>query len=134
MNRLLAIIFLLLVVLSIAGQSPGAAQKSDSHLISRLTAKAEFPGGYPELMKFLQKNIQYPQMERDNDIMGKVVVRFVVDTTGKATYPEVIRHVSPGLDKEAVRVVRLLPKFTPARYYKKTVPVYYVVDVNFRIQ
>jgi protein TonB len=60
--------------------------------------------------------------------------RFVVDTTGEVMSPEVVRKVSPVLDKEAIWVVKLLPKFKPAMYYKKPVPVYYLVEVNFRIQ
>jgi protein TonB len=135
MSRLLLPILFLLLVAPVSAQTQTSITRTtDAKLINHLTSKAEFPGGYPELMKFLQKNIQYPQMERDNDIVGMVKVRFMVDTTGQVTNPEVTRHVSPGLDKEAMRVVKMLPKFKPAMYYKKPVPVYYLVEVNFRIQ
>jgi TonB family protein len=73
-------------------------------------------------------------MERDNDIQGKVLLRFMVDTAGAIQDIEVMRKVSPGLDKEAVRVVKLMPKWKPGTYYKKPVAVYYVLPVGFRLQ
>ena len=94
----------------------------------------QFPGGDGELMKFLQKNIQYPQMERDNDIQGKVLLRFVVMEDGSVSDVQVIRAVSPGLDKEAVRVVKMLPKFAPGKQQGKPVRVYFNLPVVFRLQ
>jgi protein TonB len=94
----------------------------------------EFPGGEGELMKFLQKNIQYPQMERDNDIQGKVIVRFTVQEDGSVADVNVIRAVSPGLDKEAVRVVKIMPKFKPGRQQGKAVKVFYNVPVIYKLQ
>jgi protein TonB len=94
----------------------------------------EFPGGELELMKFLQKNIQYPQMERDNDIQGKVLLRFVVSEEGAVGDVSVLRGVSPGIDKEAVRVVKSLPKFKPGKQQGKSVKVYYNLPVMFKLQ
>ena len=94
----------------------------------------QYPGGDGELMKFLQKNIQYPQMERDNDIQGKVLLRFVVMEDGSVNDVQVVRAVSPGLDKEAVRVVKMLPKFTPGKQQGKPVRVYFNLPVVFRLQ
>ena len=95
---------------------------------------AEFPGGDGELMKFLQKNIQYPQMERDNDIQGKVLLRFVVMEDGAVQDVTVLRGASPGLDKEAVRVVKTLPKFKPGKQQGKAVRVYFNLPVIFKLQ
>lgn len=94
----------------------------------------EFPGGDGELIKFLQKNISYPQMERDNDIQGKVLLRFVVMEDGSVADVNVMRGVSPGLDKEAVRVVKMLPKFKPGRQQGKPVRVYFNLPVVFKLQ
>ena len=112
-----------------------SAQKpvSSPKLIDEVTTKPEFPGGNAALFKFVQKTIQYPQMERDNDIQGKVVVRLLVDETGTVSDVEILRHVSPGFDKEAVRVVKALPKWKPATYNNKPVAVYYVLPVVFRL-
>lgn len=73
----------------------------------------EYPGGDMELIRFLNRNVHYPQYEMDNDIQGKVMTRFVVMEDGSVDSVTVVRGVSPGLDAEAVRVVRLLPKFKP---------------------
>ena len=93
-----------------------------------------FPGGDEELMKFLRKNINYPQMERDNDIQGKVLLRFVVLEDGSVSEVQVLRPVSPGLDKEAMRVVKMLPKFNPGKQQGKAVKVYFNLPVVFRLQ
>jgi TonB family protein len=94
----------------------------------------EFPGGESALMRFLQQNIQYPQMERDNDIQGKVIVRFVVMEDGKVADVTVVRSVSPGLDKEAVRVIKMFPDFKPGRQQGKAVRTYYNVPIVYKLQ
>jgi protein TonB len=73
-------------------------------------------------------------MERDNDIQGKVLLRFVVMEDGSVADVNVMRGVSPGLDKEAVRVVRMLPKFKPGRQQGKPVRVYFNLPVVFKLQ
>ena len=129
MTRYCCLIFLFYCALFASAQKP----LSSSRLMDRATTKAEFPGGRDMLFKFLQKNINYPQMERDNDIQGKVVLRLLVDETGEVGDIEILRHVSPGLDKEALRVVKALPKWKPATYNNKPVAVYYVLPVVFRL-
>ncbi|HRG90005.1 MAG TPA: TonB family protein, partial [Chitinophagales bacterium] len=94
----------------------------------------EFPGGEGELLKYLAKNTQYPQMERDNDIQGRVMLRFVVLEDGSVSDVTVVRGVSPGLDKEAVRVVKTMPKFKPGRQQGKPVRVYYNLPFMFKLQ
>jgi TonB family protein len=130
MKKLVSLLFWLCLVAVTSAQKPGTHYK----LIDRLTTKPAFPSGDAELYRFLQKNIQYPQMERDNNIQGKVLLRFMVDTTGAIQDIKVVRAVSPGLDKEAIRVVKLMPKWRPATYKNKSVAVYYMVPVAFRIQ
>ncbi|HRG88708.1 MAG TPA: TonB family protein [Chitinophagales bacterium] len=93
-----------------------------------------FPGGDAALVKFLQQNLKYPQMERDNDIQGKVLLRFVVLENGSVDDVIVIKGVSPGLDAEAMRVIKLMPKFTPGRQQGKPVKVYYNIPIVFKLQ
>jgi TonB family protein len=130
MKKLVSLLLCLSLVVVAWAQKPVTHHK----LIDRLTTKPEFPRGDAELYRFLQKNIQYPQMERDNNIQGKVLLRFMVDTTGAIQDIKVIGAVSPGLDKEAIKVVKLMPKWRPATYKNKPVAVYYMVPVAFRIQ
>ena len=95
----------------------------------------EFPGGMKALMKYLQENINYPRISRDNNSQGRALIRFVVNTDGSIQGAEVMK--SSGdiyLDKEAVRVVSGMPKWSPGRQSGKAVRVYFVLPVVFRLQ
>ncbi|MBR3729125.1 MAG: energy transducer TonB [Muribaculaceae bacterium] len=94
----------------------------------------QFPGGEAALMKFLQSHINYPPMAAENGVQGRVVVQFVVDKTGKVGEVKVVRNVDKDLDKEAVRVCKSLPKFTPGRQNGLAVAVWYTLPVTFKLQ
>ena len=94
----------------------------------------QFPGGEAALMKFLQSHINYPPMAAENGVQGRVVVQFVVDKTGKVGEVVVVRNVDKDLDKEAVRVCKSLPKFTPGRQNGQAVAVWYTLPVTFKLQ
>lgn len=94
----------------------------------------EFPGGNVALMKFISKTVKYPNVARENGIQGRVFVRFVVTKTGGVEKVTVLRSVDPLLDKEAIRVVKKLPKWKPGRQRGKNVPVWYTVPINFQLQ
>jgi protein TonB len=93
-----------------------------------------FPGGLAELNKFLSDNIRYPVIAQENGIQGRVIIRFVVSKTGDISDVQVIRGVDPSLDKEAVRVVKSMPKWIPGRQRGQAVPVYFTLPVIFRLQ
>ena len=94
----------------------------------------QFPGGEAALMKFLQSHINYPPMAAENNVQGKVVVQFVVDKTGRVGEVKVVRSVDKDLDREAVRVCKSLPKFTPGRQNGQAVSVWYTLPVTFKLQ
>ena len=94
----------------------------------------QFPGGEAALMKYLQSHINYPPMAAENNVQGRVVVQFVVDKTGKVGAVKVVRSVDKDLDKEAVRVCKSLPKFTPGRQNGQAVSVWYTLPVTFKLQ
>ena len=94
----------------------------------------QFPGGEAALMKYLQSHINYPPMAAENNIQGRVVVQFVVDKTGKVGEVKVVRSVDKDLDREAVRVCKSLPKFTPCRQNGQAVSVWYTLPVTFKLQ
>jgi protein TonB len=95
---------------------------------------AEFPGGDKALYKFIYDHINYPTIAEENGIQGKVIIKFVVDEQGSATNAEVIRPVDVNLDKEALRVIKMLPKFKPGKQRGKAVKVYYVSTITFRLE
>lgn len=90
-----------------------------------------FPGGLDAMIKFLKDNINYPEEARKNNIKGKVFLRFIIDQAGDVINVEVQKGVHPLLDAEAVRVVKMMPKWTPGKSDGKTVNVYYVLPINF---
>ena len=95
----------------------------------------EFPnGGMAGLMQFLSKNIKYPQIAQENGTQGRVTVQFVVNKDGSIVDAVVLRGVDPYLDKEALRVVNLMPKWKPGKQRGKPVRVRYTVPVMFRLQ
>ncbi|MDE7120102.1 MAG: TonB family protein, partial [Muribaculaceae bacterium] len=75
----------------------------------------QFPGGDAELYKWISSHIKYPTMAAENNIQGRVTVRFVVKEDGSIGRVEVLRGKDPDLDKEAQRVVKTLPKFIPGK-------------------
>ena len=94
--------------------------------------KPQFRGGDAALMKYLLSHINYPPMAAERDIEGRVIVQFLVDkTTGKVSDVKVVRSADRDLDKEAIRVVKSLPIFTPGRHKGKPVDVWYVLPVTF---
>lgn len=96
--------------------------------------KPQFPGGDAALMKYLWSHINYPHMAAENDIEGRVIVQFLVDkTTGKVSEVKVARSVDKYLDREATRVVKSLPIFTPGRHKGKPVDVWYVLPITFHM-
>jgi len=94
----------------------------------------EFPGGMGECMKFLGKNIKYPTISQENGVQGRVIVQFVVNRDGSIVDPVVVRGVDPYLDKEALRVISMMPKWKPGKQRGKAVRVKYTVPVMFRLQ
>lgn len=93
----------------------------------------EFPGGVQALLEYLRKNIKYPQICKDNNIQGRVLISFVVNKDGAIVDPEVIKSVHPSLDKEALRVISGMPNWKPGAQRGKPVRVKYTVPVNFRL-
>ncbi len=108
--------------------------QSEPKVFTFVEQSPEFPGGDAALIRFLQQNVVYPQMERDNDIQGRVLLRFIVMEDGQVDSVTVMHSVSPGLDKEAVRVVKKLPKFKPGMQQGKPVRVYFNLPIVYKLQ
>lgn len=93
-----------------------------------------FPGGNDELMKYLSDHTIYPEVAKENNIQGKVIVRFCVTPKGGVDRVEILKPVDPELDKEAIRVVKTLPAFKPGKQGGKPVPVWFMVPINFTLK
>lgn len=86
------------------------------------------------IKRFIASNIQYPEDARTNNVQGKVFISFVISKEGKVTMVRIIRGVSEELDQEALRVVQLLPDFSPGRQGTEFVRVGYNIPINFKVQ
>lgn len=94
----------------------------------------EFPGGTEALYKYISENIKYPEQAKADGIEGRVFVRFVVMDNGDVVNVEVARGIGGGCDEEALRVVKAMPKWTPAVYEGKPVNVQYALPINFKLK
>lgn len=98
------------------------------------SVNAQFPGGEQKLFMHIQMNLEYPAEERDNDIQGNVIIQCVVEKNGVLSHFVVKQQVAEGLDNEAIRVLKLLPRFEPARENNLPVRSHFVLPVMFKLQ
>lgn len=94
----------------------------------------EFPGGVQALQLFLVNHVKYPAEAAENGKMGKVYVKFNIEKDGSITNIHVVRGVYPSVDAEAVRVIRIMPKWIPGRVNGEPVRVKFTVPINFVLQ
>lgn len=102
--------------------------------IAMVEQKPEFPGGEAAMYKWLSDNIVYPSAASEEGVQGRVVVEFVVGKDGSITNVRVVRPRHPALDKEALRVVKAMPKWMPGRNNGQPVKVTYTLPVTFKLQ
>jgi len=93
-----------------------------------------YPGGDSELLKYIAEHTQYPEIAKENNIQGRVIVRFCVTSKGGVSQVSILKGVDPELDAEAIRVVNTLPAFKPGKQGGKPVPVWYMVPITFTLK
>ncbi len=99
-----------------------------------LEDKPEFPGGEKEMFKFLYSQVRYPVICQENGVQGMVSLSFVINEKGEVTNIKVLRGPDPSLEREAVRVVELMPKWKPGKQRGRAVKVTYNLPMRFRLQ
>ena len=108
-------------------------KRDENEIFKSVEQMPQFPGGDAALIKYLDSHIQYPPEAAKNNIQGRVILQFVVDKTGEIGEVKVVRSVDKDLDKEAVRIVKTLPKFNPGRQNGQAVAVWYTLPVTFKL-
>lgn len=93
----------------------------------------EFPGGDEARMKFLRENLVYPTVAKNAGLQGKVVVEFVVEPDGSLSNIRIKRGKAPSLDEEALRVVKMMPKWTPGKQRNKAVRCRFSLPIIFQL-
>ena len=113
---------------------PEPVKEEETKVFDVVEQMPSFPGGPSALMQYLSSNIKYPVVAEENGVQGRVVCTFVVEKDGSITDVRVVKSVDPSLDKEAVRVVKSMPKWIPGKQNGSAVRVKYTVPVTFRLQ
>ena len=115
-------------------KEPEPEKPKEEEIFVAVEQPAEFPGGQAALMKWLSNNIRYPEAAQQNDIQGRVVVKFVVEKDGSVAHAEIARGVDKDLDREALRVVNKMPKWQPGKNNGVAVRSYFNLPVTFKLQ
>ena len=119
------------VVIEPAGAARPAAPVD--RIFDMVEQQASFPGGQGALMRWIADNLTYPEEAQENQIEGRVIIRFVINKDGSVSSPVVMRGVDKALDREAIRLVRKMPKWTPGRTNGEIVRSYYVLPIVFKL-
>lgn len=109
-------------------------EKETEEIFVVVEVQPEYKGGYAAMMKFLNDNIRYPVIAQENGIQGRVTCNFVVEKDGSITDVQVVRGVDPSLDREAVRVIQQMPRWSPGKQRDVAVRVRFTLPVVFRLQ
>ena len=118
----------------IAAPEPPKHVVEETKIFTVVEQMPMYPGGDAALMGYLRDNIHYPTVAAENGVQGRVVVGFVVERDGSITDVNILRSVDPSLDREAMRVVKSMPRWTPGKQNGSAVRVKYQVPVTFRLQ
>ena len=119
---------------STSTNSSSSSSSSSTTIFEIAEQMPKFPGGDTALMQYIASHVNYPTVAAENGVQGKVIVGFVVETDGSVSDVKILRSVDPSLDKEAMRVIMSMPKWTPGKQDGKAVRVKMQCPVIFRMQ
>ena len=114
-------------------KSDSQQKSAEQEIFNVVEQMPEFPGGSDSLRSYLAKNVKYPAEAREKVREGKVYVRFVITKTGQVGKVQLARGVSPSLNREAMHVIKNMPKWKPGKHNGDEVNVRYVVPINFSL-
>lgn len=114
-------------------ESKVTEKAADEQIVHEPDVLAKFPGGEGAMWKFMADNMHYPEEMVKSQIQGRVVITFTVRTDGTLSDFEVVRSVCPEADAEALRVIKMMPKWTPGMKDGKPVAITYTIPVNFKL-
>ena len=103
--------------------------------VQKVDKQPKFPGGMTSLQSYINRSLKYPQISRENNSQGRVIVRFIINSNGTVTSPQVVRSSGDFyLDMEAVRVIESMPKWKPGKHKGKPVCVYFTMPIVFSLK
>ena len=134
MKKMFLMCAMAVLCLMTANAQKTIVSQSNQSVYDEVEVMPEFPGGMQAMIEFIQTNIKYPKDAIKQEVGGRVMVMFVVETDGSLSNVRVARKVFPSLDAEAVRVVKTMPKWKPGKEKGKVVRVNYTLPVVFSIK
>ena len=124
---------LMMLVLLFSLMTSTAQTKKNNMVFDVVEVMPQFPGGQIAMMKYIMENMKYPEQAMKEGIQGRVTVRFIVEKDGSISNVSPIHPVHPLLDKEAIRVVKSMPKWSPGKQHGKPVRVQLIVPIMFKL-
>ena len=118
---------------SITTDSAATMSEEDNVVYLICEKPAQFPGGEQAMVKFLSENVMYPAIARANNIQGRVLCQFIVNKDGSISDVTVVRSVDPSLDREAIRLIKSMPKWQPGEQRGKLVRTKFTLPISFRL-
>jgi TonB family protein len=115
-------------------ETPSVNNKVENEVFTVVEQMPEYSGGNNAMNAFIASNISYPQNAKENGIQGTVYVSFLVDETGAVGNAKVIRGIGNGCDEEALRVVKMMPKWKPGKQSGKNVKVSFTLPIKFALK
>ncbi|MBO4813903.1 MAG: energy transducer TonB [Muribaculaceae bacterium] len=132
MKKLILMSMMAILCLMTANAQKTVVSQSKQNVYDVVEQMPEFPGGMPAMIEFLQTNLKYPSDAKKQNVGGRVLVMFVVETDGTISNVRVAKNVFPSLDAEAVRVVKAMPKWNPGKEKGKPVRVNFSLPIVYK--
>lgn len=124
---------LMMLVLLFSFTTSTAQTKKNNMVYDVIEVMPQYPGGQIAMLKYIMENMKYPEQAMKEGIQGRVTVRFIVEKDGSISNVSPIHPVHPLLDKEAIRVVKSMPKWSPGKQHGKPVRVQLIVPIMFKL-
>lgn len=118
----------------VVAEEPKPVEPEKTYTMAMVEQKPEFPGGEAAMYKWLSDHLSYPAQASEEGQQGRVVVQFDISKTGNIENVKIVRGRHPALDKEAMRLVKAMPKWQPGRNNGQPVKVTYTLPVTFKLQ
>lgn len=116
------------------GEGGGESGGSANTIFKTAEVMPQFPGGIADMYKYIGDNLKYPAIDQEMGTQGRVIIQFVVGIAGEIKDVKVMRGVSVNCDKEALRVIKSMPRWIPGRQNGNPVQVYFTLPIQFKLK
>ena len=130
-KTIFSLYMLLFAAIAVFSPVTANAQTDTPKVYDKCEVMPQFPGGEKAMMDFIATNLKYPQQAIKDNVEGAVLAEFIINTEGKVVEPRIVNSLSPECDSEVIRVINLMPAWTPGQQDNKTVNVKFALPIMF---